>query len=93
VVDCTCSSLSAEADHPLVSGTLCPDREGKIRLHIFLDRSVLEVFFGDSSCITQRIYPSRGDSLAIRFKVSKGSVIVHRLLAWKLASIWPSQDN
>jgi beta-fructofuranosidase len=88
-VDCTCSSLSGEVDRPITSGNLRPGREGKVHFRIFLDRSVLEIFLGDASCITQRIYPSRQDSLALRFRVRKGSVSVHRLLAWRLASIWP----
>ena len=89
-VDCTCSSLSAGVDHQLISGNLPPDEKGQVRFRIFLDCSILEIFLADASCITQRIYPTRQDSLMLSFRVRKGSVIVHRLFAWKLASIWPS---
>ncbi|PWT86338.1 MAG: hypothetical protein C5B58_01555 [Acidobacteria bacterium] len=89
-VDCTRSSLAPDVDREVVSSALRPDRQGKVRLRIFLDRSVLEIFLADSACLTQRIYPSRVDSLAIGFKVRMGSVVVHKLVAWKLASIWVS---
>ena len=36
-----------------------------LRLHIFLYRSVLEVFANGRQCLTQRIYPTRADSLGL----------------------------
>jgi sucrose-6-phosphate hydrolase SacC (GH32 family) len=72
---------------------LASDHEGLVRFHIFLDRSVLEVFLSNSACITQRLYPTREDSLGVSFSVKKGSVFVHRLSAWKLAAIWPNKGT
>jgi beta-fructofuranosidase len=89
-VDCTRSSLSTDVEREVVSGALPADRQGKVRLRMFLDRSILEIFLADSACITQRIYPTREDSLTLAFKVRTGSVVVHKLAAWKLASIWTS---
>jgi beta-fructofuranosidase len=87
-VDGTHSSLSADVEHQIVSGDLRPDREGKVRFRLFVDRSVLELFLADSTAITQRLYPTREDSLGLSFKVRQGSVFVHYLSAWKLSSIW-----
>jgi beta-fructofuranosidase len=89
-VDCSRASLSPDVDRQIVSGNLHPDADGRVRFHIFLDRSVLELFLADSTCITQRIYPTRQDSLGLGFTVTKGSAIVHQLQVWKLASIWTS---
>lgn len=89
-VDGSQSSLDPDVDHPTVSGRLGPDPSGMVRFRVFLDRSVLEVFVSDLACITQRLYPTREDSIGLSFKLKKGSAIVRCLSAWKLAPIWPN---
>lgn len=88
-VDGSRSSLDPSVDHETISGPLGLDHQGVIRLRLFLDRSVLEVFAAERVCITQRLYPTRKDSLGSGFTVKKGSTIIHRLAVWQLASIWP----
>jgi len=61
----------------------------KLQLRVFLDRSILEVFANDRQCITQRIYPSREDSLGIRLFSQGGSIEVESLQAWQMASTNP----
>lgn len=87
-VDCSRSSLQPEVDHQTISAPLTPDQQGRICFRVFLDRSVLEVFLADQRCVTQRLYPTREDSLGLRFTVKTGSAIIYRLSTWKLASIW-----
>ena len=41
-----------------------------LRLHVFLDRSVIEVFANHRACITGRIYPSLPDSLSLDYSRS-----------------------
>jgi beta-fructofuranosidase len=89
-VDGSRSSLDPKTDHLTFSGHLAPDRDGVVRFHAFLDRSVLEVFLTDQACITHRLYPTRANSLGVSFAVQRGSTNVHRLAAWELASIWPN---
>ncbi len=89
-VDGSRSSLDPDVDHPTVDAHLGPDPCGVVRFRVFLDRSVLEVFVAERTCITLRLYPTREDSLGLSFKVRKGSLIVRSLSAWKLASIWPN---
>jgi beta-fructofuranosidase len=90
-VDGSRSSLDPEVDRRTFSGPLGPDQNRVVRFRAFLDRSVLEVFLADQACLTQRLYPNREDSLGVSFAVKKGSIIIHRLTAWKLASIWPNR--
>ena len=92
-VDGSKSSLDPDTRQRTFAGHLAPDQNGLVRFHAYLDRSVLEVFLADSVCITQRMYPIREDSLGVSFAVKKGSVIVQRLSAWKLASIWPNRTT
>ena len=58
-----------------------------LELRIFLDRSVLEVFANGRQCITQRIYPTRADSLGVRLFSKGGSVKVSSIEAWDMAPI------
>ena len=61
-------------------------RDGEtLKLRIFLDRSLLEVFANGRQCITQRIYPTRPDSLGVGLFSRGGSVRVRSLQAWDLA--------
>jgi beta-fructofuranosidase len=90
-VDCSRSSLDPAADHQFISAPLSPDQRGRICFRVFLDRSVLEVFVAGQRCVTQRLYPTRENSLGLRFKVTTGSAVIHRLSIWKLAPIWPNK--
>ncbi|MBM4084033.1 MAG: hypothetical protein FJ272_04510 [Planctomycetes bacterium] len=56
-----------------------------LRLRVFLDRSVLEVFANGRQCLTQRIYPSRPDSLGVTLFARGGRVNVRSLDAWDLS--------
>jgi beta-fructofuranosidase len=56
-----------------------------LKLQIFLDRSVLEVYINGRQCLTQRIYPSRPDSLGVRLFSRGGQTKVTRLDAWDMA--------
>ena len=56
-----------------------------LKLRIFLDRSVLEVFANGRQCITQRIYPARADSKTVQIFCQGGEVTVQSLRAWDMA--------
>jgi len=60
-----------------------------LKLRIFLDRSVLEVFANSRQCMTQRIYPSLSDSLGIALFSRGGSSEVKSLDAWDTAATNP----
>jgi len=57
----------------------------RLRLQVFLDCSVLEVCANGRQCITQRIYPTRSDSLGIALFSRGGSTAIKQLDAWDLA--------
>ena len=60
-----------------------------LKLRVFLDRSVLEVFANNRQCITQRIYPVRPDSLGVALFSLGGSTDVRSFEAWHMA---PTHD-
>lgn len=79
-------------DNPPVTAQEAPfalkPRES-LKLRLFLDRSIVEVFANGRQCVTQRIYPTREDSLGVRLFSRGGSVRVQRLEAWDMAPANP----
>jgi len=65
-----------------------PFSEQHIRFHIFIDKSVVEVFFNYSECLTSRIYPKSDDSEGIDLFTTNDIVKLKTLDIWKLKSIW-----
>jgi len=62
--------------------TLAPNE--RLRLRLFLDRSILEIFANDRLCLTQRLYPTRADSLGVRLFAGSIPVLVHSIDVWKM---------
>jgi beta-fructofuranosidase len=56
-----------------------------LTLHIFLDRSIVEVYANGQVCLTERIYPSRADSIGVALFAHGGSVRVTSVDVWKIA--------
>jgi beta-fructofuranosidase len=84
--------LCMDKPNPVVTEQSAPFelREGeKLELRIFIDRSILEVFANGRQCITQRIYPTRKDSLGVELFSKGGSMTVESLKAWDMAATNP----
>jgi beta-fructofuranosidase len=87
VVDTRAASLNAAAAGGVYSMPARPDASGQVRLHIFLDRSVLEVFTGEGDCLAARIYPTRDDSLGLS-GFCQGGVQLQALDVWQVNPLW-----
>jgi len=55
-----------------------------VDLRVFIDRSIVEVFVNDRQCLTQRIYPSRADSLGVALIAEGEPVSVEQLQVWDM---------
>ena len=71
------TGLIQEADLKLES-------DESLDLHIFIDRSVLEVFVNDQLCLTQRIYPTRDDGKGIVLFSKRGKIEVPVIDSWQI---------
>jgi len=60
-----------------------------LRLRIFLDRSMLEVFANGHQCMTQRLWPTRADALDVSLFSRGGKTLVKSLEAWDMAASKP----
>ena len=73
-------SLAYEAEVPLV--------EGRPRLHVFVDRSSVEVLVNDGTVVlTGRVFPGE-DSDGPELYTIGGDSRLHSLTVWPLAGIW-----
>ncbi len=87
-VDRTRSSAAATPDRPVVGGACPLDAGEALRLHIFLDGSIIEIFANGRACLTARIYPSQPESIGVDLFARGGTVHMRRLDCWQMASIW-----
>jgi len=57
----------------------------RLKLRIFVDKSVVEVFANGRQAVMRRIYPSQSDSLGVRIFSKNGSTKVNVLESWHIS--------
>ena len=82
------SSVNPEVDRENCSVVVEADSGEVVKLHIFVDHSVVEVFVNGRCYLASRIYPERCDSSGLELFSRRGRVRVKSLDIWHLASIW-----
>jgi beta-fructofuranosidase len=86
-----CVLVSFDGDELNVAGTkarLPPREKGQsVKLHLFLDKSVLEVYADGHACFSRVIYPKEND-LGVSLFACGGEVQILALHAWPLKTIW-----
>jgi beta-fructofuranosidase len=60
-----------------------------LRLRVFIDHSVVEVFLNGKQYLAMRIYPGRKDSVGVSLRAQGQDAVLKRLDAWQMQSIWP----
>jgi beta-fructofuranosidase len=88
IIELSKSSLSTLVDRDMHKAPLSLEADGSLRLHIFLDRSVIEVFANRHPCLAARVYPTRPDSLGLDLFARSGETKLKSLDIWKMGSIW-----
>ena len=53
-----------------------------LKLRVFIDKSVVEVFANGRQCVAVRVYPQRKDSLGVSLHAAGGDAVLRRLDAW-----------
>ena len=66
-------------------GPFALDDGERLKLRIFVDKSVVEVFANNRQAVMRRIYPSRADSVGVSLFSEGGDATVHVLEAWTIA--------
>jgi beta-fructofuranosidase len=91
VLDPKESSRSTAVDRDTHKASLSLDESGLLRLHIFIDRSVVEIFTNGHTCLAGRVYPTRADSLGVGLLALKGLTRLVSLDIWQVKSIWQAE--
>jgi beta-fructofuranosidase len=82
------TSLNPNVDSDSYGGRVELRPGERLKLHVFLDHSVIEVFANERACLTSRIYPSRSDSLGVDVFAQGREAKLRSLDVWELKSIW-----
>lgn len=61
----------------------------RLKLRVFVDKSVVEVFANSRQAVARRIYPTRGDSIGVSLFSKGGPAEVPSLEAWEIAPANP----
>lgn len=59
-----------------------------LRLRVFIDKSVVEVFANGRQCVALRVYPGREDSLGVSLRAQGKDAQLRSLDAWQMKSIY-----
>ena len=90
MIDVTRASLNpaVAARTPEVGPLYLKDAQ-PLRLRIFIDRSIIEVFANGRQCMTLRAYPTLNDSTGVSVFARGGAAKLVSLTAHQMRSTWP----
>lgn len=90
MIDVSQSSLSSEiaSRTPEIGPLYLKDGE-PLRLRVFIDRSIVEVFANGRQCLTLRAYPTRQDSTGVSVFARGSGALLVSLNAYQMKSVWP----
>jgi len=87
-IDSSYSSLDVDAkSRAPETASLFLQKGEPLKLRVFVDRSVLEVFVNGKQCLAIRLYPSREDSTGISLRSQGRSARLISLDAWQMRGI------
>jgi beta-fructofuranosidase len=59
-----------------------------LKMRVFIDKSVVEVFVNGKQALAVRVYPSREDSRGVSMRAQGQDVLLKSLEAWQMKSIY-----
>ncbi len=82
-VDATRSTLDKVYGLGVYTAPLKLGDKEPLNLHVFLDKSVIEIFANRRACLFRRVYPSREDSLGVALLAQDGEATILSLEVWE----------
>jgi sucrose-6-phosphate hydrolase SacC (GH32 family) len=80
----TSRSSAGEAPRTIESAPFALKPGERLKLRVFVDKSVVEVFANSRQAVMRRIYPSRTDSVGVSAFAERGAATVRSARAWDL---------
>ena len=88
-LDSSYASTAADVRSRLPETAQFPLGEGEsLKLRVFVDRSVVEVFANGIQCVAVRVYPERSDSLGVSLRSQGSESELQSLDVWQMADIY-----
>ena len=88
-IDVSSSSILPDVNkRPLEKAPVFIDENEALKLQVFVDKSVLEVFVNERQCVAVRVYPSREDSIGVSLQSNNKDAVLKSLDAWQMRTIY-----
>lgn len=81
------ATRAEKRDHPVQTAPCPLDEDGMLRLNVFLDASIIEVYANDRCKLTGRIYPTLAGSRQTRLFAEGGPAAFSPVHAWDMAAL------
>ena len=86
------SALPDVRSRPPETGPVHIKPDEALKLRVFVDRSIVEVFVNGRQCVAVRVYPGREDSLGVSLRAQGRDATLKSLDAWQMKSIYRHQE-
>jgi beta-fructofuranosidase len=70
------------------TGAFSLDSGETVKLRVFVDKSIIEVFVNGKQCVAMRVYPGRDDSKGVSIRAQGQDAELKSLDAWQMKSIY-----
>ncbi len=88
-IDSSYSSLSPDvASRAPETAPVRIGRDEPLKLRVFIDKSVVEVFVNGKQCVAMRVYPGRKDSIGVSLRSQGRDAKLKSLDAWQMKNIY-----
>jgi beta-fructofuranosidase len=88
-IDSSRSTIAGDVlGRPPETATVDMGAKEPLKLRVFVDRSIVEVFINGRQCLTARVYPDRDDSLGVSLRAQGRDATLTSLDAWRMESIY-----
>ncbi|MFO7907066.1 MAG: glycoside hydrolase family 32 protein [Pirellulaceae bacterium] len=93
-IDTTRSTLDGDVHvRPPETAQVTLGRNEPIKLRVFIDRSVVEVFVNERQCLGLRVYPTREDSVGVSLRAHGQDATLESLDAWQMKCIYGEEQG
>ena len=73
------STLAGALSRPPETAPIVLEQDEPLRLRVFIDRSIVEVFANGRQCVAARVYPGRDDSVGVSLKAQGSDATLRSL--------------
>ncbi len=88
-LDNTCSSILPDVrTRSPETAQVALEKGEPLKLRVFIDKTIVEVFANGKQCVALRVYPGREDSIGVSLRAQGQEAKLRSLDAWRMKSIY-----